>query len=145
MSLSSAVLPTSTVIPSGETNRRATDRPCHIPISGSGGGGALRVTASASGQRAGVRRVRGQAVAAEAQDRGDHGDEEEEGDEDPGEEPPRAGKAAMFHDPAHPSSRSVAPCEIRLEVSRCTRSSSQSGCSAAKWLAIILRTDTNMS
>src|SRR6185295_10165755 len=38
-SLSSAVRPTSTVSPSGETNRRAIERPCHIPFSGSGGGG----------------------------------------------------------------------------------------------------------
>src|SRR5436305_5255443 len=39
MSLSSAVRPTRMVRPSGETNRRATLRPCHIPFSGSGGGG----------------------------------------------------------------------------------------------------------
>ena len=42
MSLSSAVRPTSMVMPSGETKRRATLRPCQIPFSGSGGGGALR-------------------------------------------------------------------------------------------------------
>src|SRR5262249_37704978 len=41
-SLSSAVRPTSTVIPSGDTNRRATERPRQIPASGSDGSGARR-------------------------------------------------------------------------------------------------------
>ncbi len=39
MSLSSAVLPTNTIIPSGEVKRRAIERPCQIPRSGSVGPG----------------------------------------------------------------------------------------------------------
>ncbi len=39
ISLSRAVRPTRTIIPSGLSATRATERPCQIPVSGSDGGG----------------------------------------------------------------------------------------------------------